>query len=415
MSGRATLIQQETFICAPAAGWPSALSVDLLYELITLIFWVWIGLKPLLVILFSNNPAVATLVRAIGDTSFLAVLLFLVLLDSSRGVPRVESPRTMATVAALALIIWSGLTLLWLPQDLQSVAFGYWGNVFVDFAAMAIVLWRTSPARIVLALTRGFAIGATAFAIGVMLVVGSVGGRLGDSELLHPNMLAAEFSVALLLVGWLLVTCKSHGARVACTISIGVLGTALALTLSKTSLIATGVAMLVLFLNTKVSRRSKAATLLLAGTAALLIFPWVYGRVNTVIDLDQVDTLTGRTEIWAETWQMIEERPWTGHGFMSFRDLGPQLFPENRLVHAHNEWLDTWFTLGFVGVCLLAILYAAVFKNALGGSVPRAVKLLVLPLLTYLLIRSMTEVNIVSAYDGLPILYLLAKWEKSES
>lgn len=415
MSGQATLIQHETFTCSRTAGWHTALPVALLYEFLTFTFWVWIGCKPLVILLFFNDPAVATLVRAIGDTSFLAVLLFLVLLDSSRGAPRVERPRSLAAGVVLAWILWSGLTLLWLPQDLRSVAFGYWGNVFVDFAAMAIVLWRVNPARIVLAVTRGFTVGATTFAMGIMLVVGSVEGRLGDSEILHPNMLAAEFSVALLLVGWLIVNCKSRATRAAYTISILLLATALALTLSKTSIIATTAAALVLFLNTKVSRTSKAATVLLAGTAALLILPWVYGRVNTVVDLDQADTLTGRTEIWAGTWQMIQERPWTGYGFMSFRDLGPQLSPENRLVHAHNEWLDTWFTQGLIGVCLLALLYSAVLKGALGRSVPRTVKLLVLPLIIYLLIRSTTEVNIVSAYDGLPILYLLAKWEKSES
>ena len=68
---------------------------------------------------------------------------------------------------------------------------------------------------------------------------------------------------------------------------------------------------------------------LMALLSGAVLFAAMYGAVAAYIDnyeenTKEVITLTGRTVLWAEAWQMIEDHPILGYGFLSFRDYGPQ-------------------------------------------------------------------------------------------
>lgn len=66
--------------------------------------------------------------------------------------------------------------------------------------------------------------------------------------------------------------------------------------------------------------------------------------------------LTGRTEIWAKVWQLIEQHPWLGWGWVSYWPTWVAPFDTLDtkagipVASAHNAWLDVWFQLGIFGV-----------------------------------------------------------------
>ncbi len=66
---------------------------------------------------------------------------------------------------------------------------------------------------------------------------------------------------------------------------------------------------------------------------------------------------------------MILENPILGHGLLSFRSQGPQIFFVTSNT-AHNELLQQWFTLGILGIALTVLIYATHFGQ-LGVSTIR--------------------------------------------
>jgi len=81
-------------------------------------------------------------------------------------------------------------------------------------------------------------------------------------------------------------------------------------------------------------------------------------------------TLTGRTDIWADLFQM-DFNPWFGTGFESFW-LGPRLdhlwrkyyFHPNQ---AHNGYIETYLNLGWIGVGLLVVLFVSGYRNVVSA------------------------------------------------
>jgi O-antigen ligase len=84
-------------------------------------------------------------------------------------------------------------------------------------------------------------------------------------------------------------------------------------------------------------------------------------------------TLTGRTEIWAALIEQIKNRPWLGHGYAVFwfDETGPAYWVRQQtewlVPTAHNGWLETWLSIGFVGVVTFAMAYLLAFISALRG------------------------------------------------
>ena len=100
--------------------------------------------------------------------------------------------------------------------------------------------------------------------------------------------------------------------------------------------------------------------------AVAYLFPNVWAMM--VGALGRNTTLTGRTDIWADVLAM-DTRPWFGAGFESF-------FLGDRLTilwakywwhpnESHNGYLETYLTLGLVGVGLLAMLMVTGYRNAI--------------------------------------------------
>lgn len=86
-------------------------------------------------------------------------------------------------------------------------------------------------------------------------------------------------------------------------------------------------------------------------------------------------TLTGRTDIWSALVTAIAERPWLGYGYGAFwpEDSEPAYWIR-KIVDwpaptAHNGWLDTWLSVGLIGVGLFALNFVSAMVRAFARAV----------------------------------------------
>jgi O-antigen ligase len=72
-------------------------------------------------------------------------------------------------------------------------------------------------------------------------------------------------------------------------------------------------------------------------------------------------TLTGRTDIWDALIRSIKEKPYLGYGYGVYwmDQLGPSYYVRLQLQWgiptAHNGWIETWLSVGVLGVALFAL------------------------------------------------------------
>lgn len=92
---------------------------------------------------------------------------------------------------------------------------------------------------------------------------------------------------------------------------------------------------------------------------AVLVFIAAPGMVLGLIGKDA--TLTGRTDIWAELFSAISQKPALGYGYLAFwgLDSEPRYWLERAVdwnaPSGHNGWLDLAISLGLVGVAIYTI------------------------------------------------------------
>ena len=90
-------------------------------------------------------------------------------------------------------------------------------------------------------------------------------------------------------------------------------------------------------------------------------------------------SLTGRTGIWDNIFRSIYERPILGYGYSVYwvDEFGPSYYVRLALEwgvpSAHNGWLETWLSVGIIGVLMFALLYIwtlmlAIMRLKRGGT-----------------------------------------------
>jgi exopolysaccharide production protein ExoQ len=140
---------------------------------------------------------------------------------------------------------------------------------------------------------------------------------------------------------------------------------------------ATALACLGLFLLVLLALRVPRLTAYVFGAilaATLLTMVGMFGGSFCILSLIGRDcTFTNRTEIWGLVWSAIMERPWTGYGFGAFwvgeSDLGNAIRAKlgwaETLSEAHNAWLETWLSVGIVGLVVAISLLLAISVKVL--------------------------------------------------
>lgn len=165
------------------------------------------------------------------------------------------------------------------------------------------------------------------------------------------------------------------------------------------------------------------ALALVAAAVALVVFArdFVFGLLGKSGDL------TGRTETWQKVWELVEQRPWFGWGWVSYWPewvapfKGLDTKAGMAVMSAHNAWLDVWLQLGIVGVLVFAPLVILTLQRTWfravdqprrgpGPALPYATSALwPLLVLTALIVQSLTESRILMESGWLMLVILAAK------
>ena len=104
------------------------------------------------------------------------------------------------------------------------------------------------------------------------------------------------------------------------------------------------------------------------GGLSIVIFLTAPGLVLGLIGKDE--TLTGRTDIWVQLIDAIEQKPALGYGYLAFWGLDSE--PRYWLARAvdwpapsgHNGWLDLAISLGLIGVAIYVVDLALALARA---------------------------------------------------
>lgn len=243
--------------------------------------------------------------------------------------------------AALAFLgLWTTAVVLATGVD-EGPALRWVTAALLSMAAASLVLWAVMP--------------DVAMVLYENSTVLRLGGIFGNA-----NALGGVSALALLLVAvaWFGVPYAGRG-----WITLLVLPVCLAclvLTQSRTAMLGLAAALTVLTL-----RRwpiPMVPLLVLGGSAGAVLVAYPQ-TVETLVALiarsgrvEQVSTLTGRTDIWRFVVSAIEQAPLFGYGFASTRELIPSGYAGPygwTTTSAHNLWLQVWVTTGIVGLGMI--------------------------------------------------------------
>lgn len=91
----------------------------------------------------------------------------------------------------------------------------------------------------------------------------------------------------------------------------------------------------------------------------------VLASVSRTGDVQEIYTLTNRTELWRFVWAKASERMWTGYGYAASRAVISSEFNLRgwTTVSAHNTLLQVWLTTGVVGLALILSLIVRQFRD----------------------------------------------------
>ncbi|MBB5059680.1 O-antigen ligase [Granulicella aggregans] len=265
-----------------------------------------------------------------------------------------RNPVVRLVFGYLALALAS---LLWSETASKAVAVTYWIALAADVILVLLLIRSDGIELASKGLLKGYICGVALLCMVAWCAPTMQDLRLGDDEFLTPNGIGFECAFAVLLCQYF----APQGARWKW------LGTLFALTLlrslSKTTIVAFLIAeAFYLFRTTLFSRSTKIKVIAFAVLVTLAFSGLLANYYTVYINAgNQAETLTGRTSIWIVTLGYALEAPWFGHGFHSFRNIIPA-FGAFQPWHAHNEFLQQFFTFGIVGVALVLSLYIAFYR-----------------------------------------------------
>jgi exopolysaccharide production protein ExoQ len=218
------------------------------------------------------------------------------------------------------------------------------------------------------------------------------------SGLTHPNSLGRTAGIFVLVFMAVRQERRALGLVWLAGIAFGLV--TIWASLSRTSMAACLLSVMVLHYTWIGSRWfiAAASMAIFAGIIGLLYIDNQYGLdrvINEILvgsskagDAEEITSVTGRTEIWAETWSLVQERPFTGYGF----GTSPLLL-EDHSFYTHNIVLNPTLSFGYAGG-IVVLIWLLVNLRWLILSDINAVK----AISTYILVSGMTENTILGTY-----------------
>lgn len=282
---------------------------------------------------------------------------------------------------------WAGLSFAWTTANSPASVFLHWVEFGGDLLFICLSMSHSSYREAVLVSSlKAVALGGGCLAF-YTLAIFRVGIDIRSYSLLHPNFLGHRIAIAGLAS--LFLWSRRPKARRWLYLLI-LLVPVLLLTTDKTSIIAFFItALWFLFSHPRVKAKTKFRIVVAFGCLLALTVPIVLPSFIDYVEGPAPFTLTGRLPLWIAVFTKILQRPWLGYGYGSFADNWPidMWFTGS----AHNEILQQWFTVGFIGVLIVAGTYWVLFR-ALHRSHAEIGRFGVV-LLAYCLIRGMAEAD----------------------
>lgn len=148
--------------------------------------------------------------------------------------------------------------------------------------------------------------------------------------------------------------------------------------------------------------RLLALTLLAFAAETLVILLLTYAETFANF-LGKDITLTGRTELWQATWEMIQRHPWFGYGYDGFwhgiKSPSAYIWRATgwKMNHPHNGFLALWIDLGILGLAIFLMSFLRSFYRSLNllQLTRDATAFLPLSHLVFLIIANLTESSLL--------------------
>ena len=333
---------------------------------------------------FQSSPQSGTAARLSASLAWLLAVVAYTVVNppsSPRRAERTTSMRWIALYLALA-----GASLVWTTTTSLTIEVGYWAGLLADVAAVYLLLHYEPVEENTHRIMRGYILGASLVAILAWLAPAMEDMRLGNEDFLHPNFIGFQFAIAALAAAYL---AQRNKAWFWIAVALGITTIR---TLSKATIVAFLFAALYYLLRgLKISRKAKAW--ISVGSTAILLSFW--GLMEAYFDVysqgSNVETLTGRTYIWAQSLDFALEKPWFGHGFDSFRWVFPS-FNQFLPNHAHNELLQQFFAYGALGVIVAIGVYWS-FYLQVRTSRQSALRSFAMAVLILVLVRGLVDTD----------------------
>jgi O-antigen ligase len=121
-------------------------------------------------------------------------------------------------------------------------------------------------------------------------------------------------------------------------------------------------------LNFSLRRRTMPYLLIGGAIAVSIVMIFVISDSGLLVKLlsrsgnaVELETGTGRAQIWAVVIKLAEANFWTGRGYASTVFFLPDYadYMGHAPPHAHNMWLQLWLTTGMIGVILFSLTFAS--------------------------------------------------------
>jgi O-antigen ligase len=280
--------------------------------------------------------------------------------------PAPQGPPARQVWVLLAFFGWCLLT-IWLSNG-QTNQYTLLATYMLLAAVMVVSTADARPALVV-PLFAAFA-AACLFAVATQIRDPNYAGINQLTGGTHPNILAFEATVVVVLAGFLFSNLEhrseapsrfSNYLASAMLLSAAILGLIVIYqAVSRTALVALAAAILVAVLRMGSASLSLAAVAVVAAASSWLILfpPQALGEYIARGDPASLNTLTGRTEIWTRVFEAWARHPFAGYGYGGIlrpENSGGEVLSAIPGVHAHNAFLQVLYETGLVGLALFMI------------------------------------------------------------
>ena len=325
-----------------------------------------------------------------------------------------------AAALALALVVWSGLTLLW-GQDDGHRSWRFAGDSAASAGFVLAMLAVLGQAWVRTALARLLVVAGganAAFSIAVFFITHPVFRRLtGWGATSHPILGAAVMAVAgLTALARVLVPAAPLRARVPNLAAALVMAAFILLTESRGPLLAASIG--VVFLCAASVWRVRAFAGLAALVGVWFALPGAARQHGEAVLVERGSS--HRFEVWDYTLTRIRERPLFGHGLAANLHFVLDDARKNALTFPHDLYLSLLFYSGVVGLLIFLALAAVLsWRLVLGVRRPDGEWAWLTALWLNVLVVGLTDLGQITKGPGpiwfivwLPVGLLLTHWNK---